>query len=68
MLLEHAVSDNEYRKKSDQLKTQRTSSLRSAVSALWGPKSLDTLVDLDLEFEVETEKTILRRRGISSAR
>jgi len=28
---------------------------------LWGPKALDDIVELDLDFEVETEKTVLRR-------
>lgn len=45
------------------LRTDGSLSLKSAVSSLWGPKSLDNVVDLDLHFEVETEKSVLRRLG-----
>jgi DNA mismatch repair protein PMS2 len=31
------------------------------VSALWGHKALDNLVDLDLSFEVERDQTALKR-------
>ena len=34
---------------------------RASVTALWGPKALDNVVDIDLRFEVEKEKTSLRR-------
>ena len=36
-------------------------SLKASVSTLWGPKALDDIVELNLDFEVETEKTVLRR-------
>ncbi|KAI0030484.1 DNA mismatch repair protein MutL [Vararia minispora EC-137] len=55
-------------KKVEQINLPRTTSLRSAVSALWGRKSLDNLIDLDLEFEVETERAVLRRRGKDSSK
>ncbi|KAI0764133.1 DNA mismatch repair protein MutL [Irpex lacteus] len=51
-------------KKSVQLRTDGSSSVRASVSALWGPKTLENLVELDLSFDVETEKAILRRQGI----
>lgn len=34
--------------------------MKASVSALWGPKALDDIVTLDLNFEVETEKGVLR--------
>jgi len=34
---------------------------RASVTALWGPKALDSVVDIDLKFEVEKERTTLRR-------
>ncbi|VDB98135.1 unnamed protein product [Peniophora sp. CBMAI 1063] len=43
---------------------QRTTSLRQAVSNLWTSKALEHLVDLDLEFEVEIAKIVMRRRGL----
>lgn len=47
-----------------QLRTDGTPSTRASVSALWGPKALEHLVELDLRFDVETEKAVLRRRGL----
>ncbi|KAF5376411.1 hypothetical protein D9615_008588 [Tricholomella constricta] len=44
-----------------QLHTSGASSTRASVSALWGPKALDNMVDLDLTFEVDRDKTSLRR-------
>lgn len=35
--------------------------MKASVSALWGPKALNDVVALDLDFEVETEKVVLRR-------
>ena len=52
------------RKKSVQLRTDGTPFTRASVSALWGPKALDQLVDLDLHFSVEVERAVLRRQGI----
>ncbi|TFY55610.1 hypothetical protein EVG20_g9258, partial [Dentipellis fragilis] len=51
-------------RKTVQLQTDGSTSLRSSVTSLWGPKSLENIVELDLEFDVETEKTVLRRRGL----
>lgn len=50
------------RKKTTQLRTDGATSVRASVGALWGPKQLDNLVDLDLTFEVVPEKSVLRRR------
>ena len=46
-----------------QLRTDGTPSTRASVSALWGPKTLDNLVDLDLMFTVKVETAVLRRLG-----
>ncbi|KAH8093085.1 DNA mismatch repair protein MutL [Cristinia sonorae] len=51
-------------KKTVLLRTDGSPSSRSSVSSLWGPKALENVVDLDLQFEVETEKAMLRRQGI----
>ncbi|KZT67843.1 DNA mismatch repair protein MutL [Daedalea quercina L-15889] len=51
-------------KKSVQIRTDGVPSTRASISALWGPKALENLVDLDIVFTVETERAVLRRRGI----
>ncbi|KAI0351151.1 DNA mismatch repair protein MutL [Trametes cingulata] len=50
-------------KKSVQLRTDGTPSTRASVSAIWGPKTLEHLVPLDLSFTVEVEAAVLRRLG-----
>ncbi|KAH9886499.1 hypothetical protein C8Q73DRAFT_748955 [Cubamyces lactineus] len=50
-------------KKSVQLRTEGVPSTRASVSAIWGPKTLDSLVDLELAFNVEVEAAVLRRLG-----
>ena len=55
------------RRKSVQMRTDGTASLRAAVGALWGPKALEGVVELELEFGVETEKAVLRRRGADAS-
>lgn len=50
------------RKKTAQLRTDGATSVRASVGALWGPKQLENLVDLNLSFEVVPEKVVLRRR------
>ncbi|KAI6131694.1 histidine kinase-like ATPase [Pisolithus croceorrhizus] len=50
-----------------QLKTDGTPSLRASAIALWGTRALDNVTDLDLSFDVETEKTVLRRQNQAGA-
>ncbi|KAI0364180.1 DNA mismatch repair protein MutL [Pilatotrama ljubarskyi] len=50
-------------KKTVQLRTDGTPSTRASVSAIWGPRTLEHLVDLDLSFHVEVEPAVLRRLG-----
>lgn len=44
-----------------QFKTDGSPSMRASILAVWGPKASENIVDLDLCFEVETDKSILRR-------
>ncbi|KAG8215650.1 hypothetical protein J3R82DRAFT_7521 [Butyriboletus roseoflavus] len=44
-----------------QFKTDGSSSIRTSVLAVWGSRALENIVDLDLSFDVETEKSVLRR-------
>ncbi|KAI0823883.1 hypothetical protein BC628DRAFT_1382209 [Trametes gibbosa] len=50
-------------RKSTQMRTDGTPSIRASVSAIWGPKTLDNLVDIELNFDVEVEAAVLRRLG-----
>nr|GAT47950.1 predicted protein [Mycena chlorophos] len=52
--------------KSVQLRTPGTHSLRDAVTALWGPRALDNLVDLDVSFVVQRDKHAVRRLSTSN--
>jgi len=44
-----------------QIQTLGMSSSRSSITSLWGPKALDHIVDVDLGFEVERERSTLKR-------
>ena len=46
-----------------QLRTDGIPSTRASVSAIWGPKALENLVELALTFVVEVEAAVLRRLG-----
>ncbi len=48
------------RRKTPQIKTDGSPSIRASVSSLWGPKTLESIVPLNLDFEVETEKSVRR--------
>lgn len=54
-------------RKTVQLKTDGSPSIKASVTSLWGSKGLDNIVDLDLSFDVLTEKTVLRRLDQESA-
>jgi DNA mismatch repair protein PMS2 len=51
-----ATNQSEKGTKTQQLVTHGTPSMKESVTALWGPKALDNIVDLDLEIEVEKER------------
>lgn len=46
-----------------QFKTDGSPSIRASVAAMWGSKALENIVELNLSFDVETDKSILRRVG-----
>lgn len=37
------------------------------MSSVWGPKALENIVDFELSFDVEPEKSMLRRRALAAA-
>ncbi|KAK7677860.1 hypothetical protein QCA50_019172 [Cerrena zonata] len=51
-------------RKTGAIRTDGSPSVRASVSALWGPKALENIVDLDLTFEVETDKSVTRRQAL----
>lgn len=50
----------ENRRKTIQLRTDGMPSTKAAVSAIWGPKALEHLVELDLKFDVKIDKAVRR--------
>ncbi|ODN84554.1 hypothetical protein L202_00482 [Cryptococcus amylolentus CBS 6039] len=52
-------------KRNTQLATDGKGSLRSAVGAVWGPRALEGVNDVDLDLEVEIDKNMARREGIT---
>ncbi|KAL1410623.1 ATP-binding mismatch repair protein [Vanrija albida] len=46
------------------LATDGKGGLRASVAAVWGPKALEGVVDVDLALEVEVDRAMARREGI----
>ncbi|KAF6747529.1 hypothetical protein DFP72DRAFT_604810 [Ephemerocybe angulata] len=56
-----ASNFSEKGQKTVQLQTPGTSSRRAALTALWGSKALDNVVDLNISFHIDVEKSVARR-------
>ena len=56
-LLKHSP----FSQKTVQIKTLGSTGSRSSITELWGPKALDNIVDLEIRFEFEREKSTLKR-------
>ena len=54
-------TDEKSSQKNVQISTTGATSPRAAVSALWGTKALENIVDLEMSFNVDKEKTALKR-------
>ncbi|WVW82358.1 hypothetical protein I302_104365 [Kwoniella bestiolae CBS 10118] len=52
-------------KRNVQLSTDGRGSLRASVGAVWGHKALEGVQDINLELEVEIDRVMARREGIS---
>ncbi|WWD17838.1 hypothetical protein CI109_102282 [Kwoniella shandongensis] len=52
-------------KRSTQLSTDGKGSLRSSVGAVWGIKALDGTQDVDLDLDVEVDRLMAKREGIT---
>ena len=59
------ISDVPRRKKSVQIQTDGSGSLKSSIIALWGPKSMENVVPLNPVLEVEPDSAMLKRRGLA---
>ena len=51
-------------KRATLLSTDGRGSLRASVSAVWGPKALDGILDINLTLDVEVDKLMARREGL----
>lgn len=51
-------------KKTNHLRSDGKTSLRGAVAAVWGAKAVDNLVEVDMELDVEIDKSMAKREGI----
>lgn len=48
------------------LATDGRGALKSSVSAVFGPKALEGVVELNLDLEVDVDKAMARREGIEA--
>lgn len=53
------------RRKSSQIRTDGQPSLKASISALWGPKQLESLAELNLRLSVVPEKQTLKRQRLT---
>lgn len=51
-------------KKTNHLRADGKTSLRGAVAAVWGAKAVENLVEVNMELDVEIDKSMARREGI----
>ncbi|GMK58830.1 hypothetical protein CspeluHIS016_0602720 [Cutaneotrichosporon spelunceum] len=51
-------------KRNTLLATDGRGTIRSSVSAVWGPKALEGVVELDIELDVEIDRVMARREGL----
>ncbi|KAG8827300.1 hypothetical protein FRC17_007890 [Serendipita sp. 399] len=52
-------------KKLVQIQTDGSTLLKNSITALWGSKGLDNLVPIKLQFQVEPDSALLRRRALA---
>lgn len=55
------------RRRKTQLQTKGSTSIQSAVTSLWGPKAMENIVPLDITFDIEPERSVLKRLGQSDS-
>jgi hypothetical protein len=46
--------------------TDGRGSLRSSVTSVWGPKSLEGVLDIDIMLDVEIDAVMARREGLTT--
>nr|ODN79100.1 DNA mismatch repair protein PMS1 [Cryptococcus depauperatus CBS 7841] len=51
-------------KRNTQLSTDGKGSLRASVGAIWGPRALDGVKDIELDLDVEIDRVMAKREGI----
>lgn len=61
LVTQYWVFLTQHSRKVVQFKTDGSPSIRASVLAVWGSKALENIVDLDLSFDVETERSVQKR-------
>ena len=47
--------------------TDGRGSLRSSVTAVWGPKALENVLDINLELDVGMDRSMVKREGLNAS-
>lgn len=47
--------------------TDGRGSLRSSVTAVWGPKALENVLDINLELDVGMDRSMAKREGLNAS-
>jgi len=55
------------RKRNSVIITDGRGSLRSSVIAVWGPKALENVLDINLELEVGIDRSMAKREGLEQS-
>jgi DNA mismatch repair protein PMS2 len=55
------------RKRNTVIVTDGRGSLRSSVTAVWGPKALENVLDINLELDVGIDRLMAKREGLDTS-
>jgi DNA mismatch repair protein PMS2 len=55
------------RKRNTVIVTDGRGSLRSSVTAVWGPKALENVLDINLELDVGIDRLMAKREGLETS-
>jgi len=55
------------RKRNTVIVTDGRGSLRSSVTAVWGPKALENVLDINLQLDVGVDRLMAKREGLDTS-
>jgi hypothetical protein len=55
------------RKRNTVIVTDGRGSLRSSITAVWGPKALENVLDINLELDVGIDRLMAKREGLETS-